>query len=89
MGLDDMGEIDIPEHLLDGAGYRGLNSRGAAASGGMSEEDQLAAAIAASLQDMKVSDNNTNPEGGAADNNQISQESYNFLDAYSGGDVKP
>ena len=38
MGLDDMGEMEIPAHLLPGAGH-------AMGGGGMSEEDMIAAAI--------------------------------------------
>ena len=38
MGLDDMGEMEIPAHLLPGGG-------GFDAGGGMSEDDMIAAAI--------------------------------------------
>jgi len=81
MGLDDMGEMEIPAHLLPGAGGQGMG-------GGMSEEDMIAAAIQASLADMSVneapSDKTNNNSGG----NQISQESYDFLNTYAGG-IKP
>ena len=42
MGLDDMGEMEIPAHLLPGGGVGG-------GGGGMSEDDMIAAAIQASL----------------------------------------
>ena len=53
MGLDNMGDIHIPDGFLD-PGYRGLGERPAA---GMSEEDMLAAAIQASLADMNINEN--------------------------------
>ena len=43
MGLDNMGELEIPDHLL------GFNGAGGGAGGGMSEEEMIAAAIQASL----------------------------------------
>ena len=52
MGLDDMGELEIPEHLLPGPQMGGGGAFGAGA-GGMSEEDMIAAAIAASLKDQE------------------------------------
>ena len=44
MGLDDMGEMEIPAHLLPGAGG-GVGGGG----GGMTEDEMIAAAIQASL----------------------------------------
>ena len=79
MGLDEMGEMEIPAHLLPGGG--------GGMGGGMSEEDMINAAIQASLQDMSLNDNpaNMNRPDLAQPTNQMSQESYNFLDAYAGG----
>ena len=50
MGLGDMGEMEIPAHLLAGAvgGMGGM--------GGMSEEEQIAAAIQASMADMNLNE---------------------------------
>lgn len=39
MGIDDMGEMEIPVHLLPGAGDMG------GGDGGMSEDEMIAAAI--------------------------------------------
>ena len=86
MGLDDMGEMEMPAHLLPGGGNHG-------GGGGMSEEEMIAAAIQASLQDMSLSDNKEQPNtanqpnnaAGQQPTNQISQESYDFLNAYAGG----
>lgn len=55
MGLDDMGEMEIPAHLLPGA--QGMPGSGG--GGGMTEDEMIAAAIQASLQDMSL-DTNTN-----------------------------
>ena len=79
MGLDEMGEMEIPAHLLPGGG--------GGMGGGMSEEDMINAAIQASLQDMSLNDNpaSVNRPDLAQPTNQISQESYNFLNAYAGG----
>lgn len=52
MGLDDMGEMEIPAHLLPGGGDVG------GGGGGMTEDEMIAAAIQASLQDMSLNDNN-------------------------------
>ena len=84
MGLDDMGELEIPEGFLD-PGYRGVDHKvvGGAGGGGaaMTEEEMLAAAIQASLADMNLDEN----KDGANSNNQIAQESLDFLGAYAGG----
>ena len=50
MGLDEMGEMEIPSYMSGGGG------------GGMSEEEQMAAAIQASLSDMNL---NAPADGGA------------------------
>ena len=50
MGLDDMGELELPAHFGMGGG------------GGMSEEAQLAAAIQASLSEMNISAANEAPQ---------------------------
>lgn len=55
MGLDDMGEMEIPAHLLPGGGHGG-----GMGNGGMSEEDMINAAIQASLQDMSLNDKPAN-----------------------------
>ena len=44
MGLDDMGELEIPEHHFGGAGV----------GGGMTEEQMIAMAIAESMKDMSL-----------------------------------
>ncbi len=45
MGLDSMGDIEIPDGFLD-PGYRGVDHRVASGGGAaMSEEEMLAAAI--------------------------------------------
>lgn len=72
MGLDDMGELEIPPHIMGQMG--GVQP-------GMSEEAMLAAAIQASLADMTIETKETP----ATEQNQISQQSLNYLDAFSGG----
>ena len=72
MGLDDMGELEIPDGFLD-PGYRGVDhrvNRAAAGGGGaaaMTEEEMLAAAIQASLADMNLEEKKED----ANSNNQI------------------
>jgi len=54
MGLDDMGEMDIPLHLLgNGGGFQG--------GGGMTEDQMIAAAIQASLAEMSLEGNQEQP----------------------------
>lgn len=60
MGLDDMGEIEIPPHIL---GQMGVNPPGM-----QSEEAMLAAAIQASLADMTIETKETPP----SESNQVS-----------------
>ncbi len=87
MGLDDMGEMEIPDNIFND------NPRGPT---GMTEEQMMAAAIQASLNEMTlqeqqqpaaVNQNEQQPTASNGDNNQISKESYDFLSEYAG--VKP
>ena len=80
MGLDDMGELEMPADLF-GPAYRGVGGSG---GGGMSEEEMLAAAIQASLNDLNI--NGAGPGASAGQENAISQESYDYLSAYAGGE---
>lgn len=89
MGLDNMGEMEIPAHLLPGSAHD-------MGGGGMSEEEMIAAAIQASLAEMNLnesggagnsstSNNNNIANSGNPNGNQISQESYDFLNTFAGG----
>lgn len=83
MGLDDMGEMEIPDNIFND------NPRGPT---GMTEEQMMAAAIQASLNEMTLQEpaavnQNEQPTVSNGDNNQISKESYDFLSEYAG--VKP
>ena len=71
MGLGDMGEMEIPAQF-GGAG------------GGMSEEDQIAAAIQASLQEMNLNAPSEEVKQPEPPTNQISQQSIDFLNDYAG-----